>query len=134
MFRIQDDDFESAFTLVPDAVASARVAHDDFILASRLQIIGLAVVGAALVVTIAATLVRTVVIPLLIASLVGSGVGLVLSLVALPFALSAQTKFFSSIATYNRGLLELRPPQPTLAPSTSSAPGISMGLALALPE
>ena len=134
VFRIQDDDFESAFTLVPDAVASARMAHDDFILASRLQIIGLAVVGAALVVTIAATLVRTVILPLLIASLVGSGVGLVLSLIALPFALSAQTKFFSSIATYNRGLLELRPPQPTLAPSTSSAPGISMGLALALPE
>lgn len=123
VFRIQDDDFETAFALVPDARALARVAHDDFVLASRLQIIGLSVVGGAAVAVIAATLVRTVILPLLVASLIGSGVGLVLSIIAVPFALSAQTKFLSSIATFNRGLLELRPPPSPLGG----------GLTLALP-
>ena len=65
VFRIQDDDFETVFSLVPDAVASARVARDDFVTAQRLQIIGLAVVGGALVATIASALVRTLIIPLL---------------------------------------------------------------------
>ena len=124
VFRIQDDDFESAFSLVPDSLISARVAHDDFVTAQRLQIIGLAVLGAALVATVASTLVRTLVIPMLVASLIGSGVGLVLSLIALPFAISAQSKFFSSIASYNHGLLELRPP-----PSP-----VAGGLSFALPE
>lgn len=124
VFRLQDDDFESAFALVPDALAAARIAHADFVTSARLQIIGLSVVGAALVVTVASSLVRSILLPLLIASLAGSVVGLVLTLVALPFALSAQTKFFSSIATYNHGLLELRPPPSPLGG----------GLTLALPE
>lgn len=125
VFRIQDDDFEAAFKLVPDAFSSAQLAHSDYLVASRLQVAGLVVVGAALVVTLVATLVRVVLLPLLIASLVASGVGLVLSLIALPFALSAQSKFFSSVASYNRGLLDLRPPQ---------NPALGGGLTLALPE
>ena len=125
VFRLQDDDFETAFKLVPEAFASAQQAHSDFLVASRLQIVGLAVVGAALAVTVVSTLVRVLLVPLLIASLAASGVGLVLSLIALPFALSAQTKFFSAVAGYNRGLLELRPPQ---------NPALGGGLTLALPE
>lgn len=125
VFRLQDEDFSSAFSLVPEALAQAKVAHDDFLLSSRLQIIGLAVTGAALGVVLVATLVRVAVLPLLIAGLVASGAGLVLSLIALPFALSAQTKFFSAAAAYNRGLLDLRP-------STTSPPG--GGLTLSLPE
>ncbi|MDP3153567.1 MAG: hypothetical protein Q8N23_12895 [Archangium sp.] len=125
VFRLQDDDFETAFKLVPEAFASAQQAHSDFLVASRLQIAGLAVVGAALAVTVVSTLVRTLLLPLLIASLAASGVGLVLSLIALPFALSAQSKFFSAVAGYNRGLLDLRPPQ---------NPALGGGLTLALPE
>ncbi len=125
VFRIQDDDFETAFKLVPDAFVSAQQAHSDFVIASRLQIAGLAVVGAGLVATIVATLVRAVLLPVLIASLVASGVGLVLSLIAIPFAFSAQSKFFSAVAGYNRGLLDLRPPQ---------NPALGGGLTLALPE
>ena len=124
VFRLQDDDFETAFALVPEALTLARASHEAFVLGSRLQLIGLVVVCAALVVTVISTLVRTAILPLLIASLIGSGVGLVLALVALPFALSAQTKFFSAIATYNRGLLELRPPPSSLGG----------GLTFALPE
>ncbi len=124
VFRIQDDDFETAFSLVPDALISARVAHDDFVTAQRLQLIGLAVVGAALVATVVSTFVGRLIIPLLVASLVGSGVGLVMTLIALPFAMSAQSKFFSAIASYNKGLLELRPP-----PSA-----VTGGLSFALPE
>lgn len=127
VFRLQDADFEGAFTLVPDALADARVAHHDFVIASRLQVIGLAVVGGALVATLITTLIRTAILPLLIVSLVGSGIGLILSLIALPFAISAQSKFFSAIATYNHGLLELRP-----SPSPGAAP--VGGLTLALPE
>lgn len=126
VFRIQDDDFETAFSLVPDAFAAAKVAHDDFLTSSRLQMIGLALAGGALAATLVATLVRSIVLPLLIIGLVGSLVGLVLTLVALPFAVSAQTKFFSSIATYNKGLLELRPPLPSLP--------LGGGITLALPE
>lgn len=114
VFRLQDDDFARAFSLVPDALAAARIAHDDFVTAARLQIIGVILVGAALVATVAATLVRSIVLPLLIAGLVGSGLGLILTLIALPFALAAQTRFFSSVATYNHGLLELRPPPSAL--------------------
>jgi hypothetical protein len=124
VFRLQDEDFEAAFTLVPDALNLARASHEAFVLSARLQITGLAVVGAGLVATLVATLVRSAVIPLLVGSLVASGAGLVLALVALPFALSAQTKFFSAIATYNRGLLDLRPPQLPLGG----------GLTLALPQ
>jgi hypothetical protein len=124
LFRIQDDDFETAFTLVPDALTAARVAHEDFVTASRLQVIGLSITGAALAAVVVATLVRSVVVPLLVVALAGSLVGLVLSLVALPFAISAQTKFFGAVAAYNRGLLDLRP-----APSP-----LSGGITLALPE
>ena len=125
VFRLQDDDFPTAFTLVPDALTLARVAHDDFVLSSRLQVIGLASTGGALVAVVLATLVRTAILPLLITGLVASGVGLVLSLVALPFALSAQTKFFSAAAAYNRGLLDLRP---------SALSPLGGGLTLSLPE
>ena len=124
VFRLQDDEFETAFALVPEALSLARASHEAFVFSARLQLIGLVVVGAALVATVISTLVRTAILPLLVASLIGSGVGLILALVALPFALSAQTKFFSAIATYNRGLLELRPP-----PSPFGG-----GLTLALPE
>lgn len=124
VFRLQDDDFPTAFTLVPDALMLARVGHDDFVLSSRLQVIGLAITGGALVAVVLATLVRTAILPLLITGLVASGVGLVLSLVALPFALSAQTKFFSAAAVYNKGLLELRP----------AASSLSGGLTFALPD
>lgn len=124
VFRIQDDDFVTVFSLVPDAVASARVAHDDFVTAQWLQIVGLALAGGALVATIASTVARALIVPLLVASLIGSGVGLVLALIALPFAISAQTRFFSAIASYNHGLLELRPP-----PSP-----VAGGLSFALPE
>lgn len=115
LFRLQDDEFETAFTLVPGALADARVAHDDFVTASRLQIIGLSLTGAALGATVIATLVRAIVVPLLVVALVGSVVGLVISLIALPFAISAQTKFFGAVAAYNRGLLDLRPAPPPLA-------------------
>lgn len=125
VFRLQDDEFPTAFTLVPEALAMAKVAHDDFVISSRLQIIGLAVTGAALGVVVIATLVRVALLPLLIAGLVASGAGLVLSLIALPFAISAQTRFFSAAAAYNRGLLDLRP---------SLSPPLGGGLTLALPE
>lgn len=125
VFRLQDEDFETAFKLVPDAFVIAQQAHSDYLIASRLNVAALVVVGVALAVTVVATLVRVVLLPLLVASLVASGVGLVISLIALPFALSAQSKFFSSVASYNRGLLDLRPPQ---------NPALGGGLTLALPE
>lgn len=122
VLRLQDDDFETAFTLVPGAFADAKVAHEDFVTASRLQIIGLALTGAALGATVVAVIVRSIVLPLLVTALIGSAVGLVISLIALPFAISAQTKFFGAIAAYNRGLLDLRPSP------------LAGGLTLALPE
>lgn len=121
ILRLQDDDFETAFSLVPGAFADAKVAHEDFLTASRLQIIGLALTGAALGATVVAVIVRSIVLPLLITALVGSVVGLVISLVALPFAISAQTKFFGAVAAYNRGLLDLRP-----TPSPLSG-GVTLG-------
>lgn len=125
VFRLHDDDFETAFTLVPEALTLARSAHENFVISSRLQLVGLILTGAALGVTVVATLVRTLLFPLLIASLVASGVGLVFALVALPFAIAAQTKFLSALATYNHGLLELRP---------GARPATGGGLTLALPH
>jgi hypothetical protein len=115
VFRLQDEDFETAFTLVPDALTAAKVAHADFVTASRLQIIGLALSGAALGATLVAMLVRSIALPLLVVALAGAVVGLVIALIALPFAISAQTKFFGAVAAYNRGLLDLRPPPSPLS-------------------
>lgn len=128
VFRLQDDDFASAFTLVPEALAMAQVAHDDYVMGMRLQIGGLIVVGASLVAILVAPLLPSLLLPLLIASLIGSGIGLVVTLIALPFMLSAQTKFFAALASYNRGLLDLRPPPPT-----SALVPLQGGLTFALP-
>lgn len=128
VFRLQDEDFETAFTLVPEALAMAQIAHHDYVVGMRLQIAGLIVVGAALVAVLVAPLVTAVFLPLLIASLIGSGIGLVVTLIALPFLLSAQSKFFAALASYNRGLLDLRPP-----PAMSTLVPLQGGLTFALP-
>lgn len=121
VFRLQDDDFEEAFALVPEALAAARLAHADYVTGMRLQIASLIVLGVALGITAVAPIIIGVSLTWLIISLGATGVGLVLALVALPFLLSAQTKFFSSAASYNRGLLELRPP-PAVMPGGLTFP------------
>jgi hypothetical protein len=125
VLRLQDDDFETAFTLVPEALADAKVAHADYLTSSRLQVIGLSATGGALLAVVLSTVLRSVLVPLLVIGLVGSVVGLVLTLIALPFSISAQTKFFSAVATYNRGLLELRP---------GATPPVPGGVTLPLPQ
>ncbi|MDP2269922.1 MAG: hypothetical protein Q8N23_18060 [Archangium sp.] len=127
-FRLQDDTFADAFTLVPEARELAVSATAAFRTGTALQSTGLVSVGAGVGLTLVATLIPSLLLPLLVVALVMSGAALVLTVIALPFLLNAQSKFLSSVATYNRGLLDLRPPA---QPQTSSADG-SGGLTLTL--
>lgn len=112
VFRLQDDDFADAFSLVPEAHQMAVLAHDSFIIGKRFQIAGLVVSCVAPGGLILASLLMSsaLLMPLLVAALATAGVGLVLALIALPFMLTAQSKFFAALASHNQGLLELRPP------------------------
>jgi hypothetical protein len=111
LFALRDDDFAEAFTLVPDAFTSAQKAHEAYRLANLLQIIGLSVSGVSLAVVVAAPLLVAggAFLPLLAAGLVGSLVALVLVVIAIPFSMTANTAFLNAVATYNKGLLDLRP-------------------------
>ena len=127
VFRLQDENFAEAFTLVPEARSLALGAHEAFVTGGRFQIAGLIAVGAGAAAMVVGVLGPfAVLLPLLVVGLIGSGVGLVLTLIALPFLLTAQSKFFSAVATYDRGLLDLRPP-PAQPPQPSG------GLSIPLP-
>ncbi|MCU0700037.1 MAG: hypothetical protein MUC96_26310 [Myxococcaceae bacterium] len=129
LFSLRDDDFADAFRLVPEAFNSAQKAHDAFRLANIFQIVGLSISGLSLAVVVVAPLLisGSAFLPLLAAGLVGSLVALVLVLIAVPFTITANTAFMSAVATYNKGLLELRPmPQ-------GGAGAVPQGLQIPLP-
>jgi hypothetical protein len=109
-FSLKDDDFPDAFKLVPEAYGLAQKAQENFRTSSTLQIVGLATLGGGTALLLVAPLLASgAFLPLLIAGLVLDLVAMTLVLVALPFAISASTQFTSAVATYNRGLLDLRP-------------------------
>jgi hypothetical protein len=111
LFSLREDDFVEAFRLVPEAFASAQRAYEAFRLANIFQIVGLSISGLSLAVVVAAPLLVSggAFLPLLAAGLVGSLVALVLVVIAVPFAITANNAFLSAVATYNKGLLDLRP-------------------------
>lgn len=109
-FSLKDDDFPDAFKLVPEAYGLAQKAQENFRTSSTLQIVGLAALGGGTALVLVAPLLAAgAFLPLLIAGLVLDLVAMTLVLVALPFAISASAQFTSAVATYNRGLLDLRP-------------------------
>ncbi|MFO0598789.1 MAG: hypothetical protein U0228_26015 [Myxococcaceae bacterium] len=108
-FRLSDEDFPSAFSLVPESAVLAQEAQRDFLLARTFDVTSTVLLGASTAAALAATLVPGVLIPLLAASVVGLGVALVLALIALPLAHAAQAKFLDAISAHNHGLLEFRP-------------------------
>lgn len=129
VFSPRDDDFLDAFKLVPEALALAQKAQENARLSAIFQIVGLSAVGVGSALIVIAPIISAsgVFIPLLIAGLVLDLLGLVAVVIALPMALSAGTQFLSAVATYNRGLLDLRPPpEPGLAPPSG-------GLTIPLP-
>jgi hypothetical protein len=113
-FSLRDDDFPDAFKLVPEAYTLAQKAQENFRTAGTLQIVGLSALGAGTALLLAAPLLASgAFFALLIVGLVLDLVAIVMVLVALPFSISASTQFTSAVATYNRGLLDLRPmPEP----------------------
>lgn len=110
LFSLKDDDFPTAFALVPEAQAQALKAQENLRISSTLQIIGLVSVGIGSAALVVVPLIGSVSLALLVVALVLDLVGLALVLVALPFALNSTTQFTSAVAMYNRGLLDLRPP------------------------
>lgn len=111
VFRIRDDDFPEAFALVPESHGMAVLARDAFVTGQRLQFAGLVTACLAPAALLVASVgPATLLLPLLVAGLVASGLGLALTLLALPFLITAQEKFFAALASHNHGLLELRPP------------------------
>lgn len=116
VLRPQDAIFPEAFSLVPAAQALATTAHEGLERGSRwLTASAVAVgVGTALSLTPLVLGVSSTA-PAVSFGLLGGGLvtlltGLVFTLVAMPHLQRAQTDFFSAIATYNRGLLEVAPP------------------------
>jgi hypothetical protein len=108
-FTIRDEDFTEAFTLVPEALTLAQRAQDSFRLANIFQIVGLSLSGLSLGVVVIAPLIGVGFLPLLAVGLVGSLIAVVLTVISVPFAMAASNQFFSAVATYNKGLLDLRP-------------------------
>lgn len=129
VFSPKDDDFIEAFKLVPEAYALAQKAQENARLASIFQIVGLSAVGVGSALIVISPLIGAagLFLPLLVAGLVLDLVGLVAVVIALPMSLSAGTQFLSAVATYNRGLLDLRPP-----PESGLAPAQG-GLTIPLP-
>ncbi|MDP3503881.1 MAG: hypothetical protein Q8S33_26320 [Myxococcales bacterium] len=126
-FSLKDDDFPDAFKLVPEAYGLAQKAQENFRTSSTLQIVGLAALGGGTALVLLAPLLASgAFLPLLIAGLVLDLVAMTLVLVALPFSISASTQFTSAVATYNRGLLDLRP-MPD-APGRVNAGGLTIPL------
>jgi hypothetical protein len=129
VLTVRDDDFTDAFRLVPEAASLAQKAKDNFAISVVLQTIGLSVAGVGLGLVLVATLFSSAFLPLLLTSLVADLVGLAVVLISVPFQATAMTQFTSAVATYNRGLLDLRPPSQAL-----SVPGAPEGgLVLVLP-
>ncbi|MCA3011053.1 MAG: hypothetical protein INH41_01495 [Myxococcaceae bacterium] len=130
VFSLRDDDFSEAFHLVPEAMLMAQRAQEAFRVASTLQIVGLSLSGAAvLVVGLGPILVGfSAWLPLLVVGLVASLVGLVVALVSVPFSNTANASFVSAVAGYNKGLLDLRP-----ASASAEAGREAGGLTFALP-
>ncbi len=109
-FSIKDDDFVQAFSLVPEAQAMARKAQEDLRTSTLLQIGALVAVAAGSAALVMVPLLGAgLMIPLLIAGAVLDLAGVVLLIVGLPFALSANTEFIKALSAYNHGLLKLRP-------------------------
>jgi hypothetical protein len=127
-FTIRDEDFTEAFTLVPEALTLAQRAQDSFRLANIFQLVGLSLSGLSLALVVIAPLVVSGAgfLPLLAVGLVGSLVAVVLTVISVPFAMAASNQFFSAVATYNKGLLELRPVPVGLPPPP-------LGLSIPLP-
>lgn len=116
VFRVEDEDFEEAFKLVPEtlALALARSGREQYLLSNTLQTIGLVFLGAAVVPIVLTVVLSGALIPLLIAAAGGFAVSLAFSVMAGPIALAAQEKLFSAVGSYNRGLLRLTPPPQAL--------------------
>lgn len=114
VFRVEDEDFEEAFKLVPETLALARSGREQYLLSNTLQTIGLVFLGAAVVPIVLTVVLSGALIPLLIAAAGGFAVSLAFSVMARPIALAAQEKLFSAVGSYNRGLLRLTPPPQAL--------------------
>lgn len=114
VFRVEDEDFEEAFKLVPETLALARSGREQYLLSNTLQTIGLVFLGAAVVPIVLTVVLSGALIPLLIAAAGGFAVSLAFSVMAGPIALAAQEKLFSAVGSYNRGLLRLTPPPQAL--------------------
>jgi hypothetical protein len=117
-FTIRDEDFTEAFTLVPEALTLAQRAQDSFRLANIFQIVGLSLSGLSLALVVIAPLVVSGAgfLPLIAVGLVGSLIAVVLTVISVPFSMAASNQFFSAVATYNKGLLDLRPAPAGLVP------------------
>lgn len=107
-YRLIDEDFETAFAQVPEAMELAHRAHQDFVTAAHFDAASMVVLGLSTGAALVSTFVPSLVIPILVGSMIGLVVSLVIALVALPLALSAQEKFVNAVSTHNHGLLDLR--------------------------
>ncbi|MFT3713757.1 MAG: hypothetical protein QM817_39360 [Archangium sp.] len=107
-YRLVDEDFETAFALVPESVEMAHRAHEDAITSSHFHAAGMVMLGLSAGATLVASLLPAMIIPILVGSMVGLVISLVLTLIAIPLATNAQERFVNSVSTYNHGLLDLR--------------------------
>lgn len=124
VFRIQDDDFAEAFSLVPEAHRMAVSAHEAFLSGQRFMIAGVVLSGVSLGGVLAASFLTASALffPLIVGALIASGAGLVLALIAMPFMVTAQSKFLAALASHNHGVLDLRPPRPNAGGMTLVLP------------
>jgi hypothetical protein len=114
-FRLADDDWRTAFTLVPEAQALALSAREASEIGNRLFLIGTLIELGGLVgasgLLVASVLVGAVSMTAILAvafACVGLVlVGAVVSLIAVPHLMRAQEQSYAAVSTYNHGLTKL---------------------------
>lgn len=107
-YRLVDEDFETAFAQVPEAMELAHRAHQDFITASHLDAASMVLLGLSAGAVLVSSFLPAMIVPILVGSMVGLVVSLIIALVALPIAVTAQERLLNAVSTHNHGLLDLR--------------------------
>jgi hypothetical protein len=109
-FNVEDDDFPSAFQLVPEAHTLAKSVQENYRSGMRLFLIGTvieltgAVTAALLPLIMLSALSPTAVLGIALGAAVVTLAGLIISFVGLPALVRSQWGMYDLISTYNHGL------------------------------
>lgn len=129
-FNVDDEEFPSAFSLIPEAHTLATSVQDNYRIGMRWTLIGTVIelggavaVGLMPVLNLAVAISSTVMIAAMIAASAVTLVGLVITFIGLPALIKSQVQMFELVSRYNHELtrrpitvLPSTPPPAAVAP------------------